>query len=101
MSDSPAKLLPAPAPIMSRALDDGWRQWIAENRLRDCTPQSVIATMITAGIHPHDAEIAVAQLEFNPIYRAARRHQELLRKLESVLANQQRLWQSATNYAVV
>ena len=59
MNHSLAKLTQPPSPISYRALDDGWRQWIAENRLRDCTPQSVMATMIAAGVHPHDAQISV------------------------------------------
>src|SRR6185312_104509 len=63
--------------------------------------ESVIATMIAAGVHPHDAQISVMQLESNPVYLAARRHQELLRKLESVVANQQRLWESAPSFALV
>ena len=101
MSESLAKLSPPPSPVRYRALDDGWRQWIAENRLRNCTPQSVVETMIAAGIHPHDAQMAVSRMESNPVYIAARRHQEMLRKLESVMANQQRLWQSAMDYKIV
>ena len=101
MGESLPRLAPLPAPIRYRAVDDGWRQWIAENRLRNCTPQSVIETMVAAGVHPHDAQMAVSRMESNPVYLAARRHQEMSRKLESVLANQQRLWQQATDYAIV
>jgi hypothetical protein len=101
MNEILTKLDSPPRPVRFRAVDDGWRQWIAENRLRDCTAESVIATMISAGVHPHDAKIAVTQMESNPVYLAARRHQELLRKLESVVANQQRLWQSAPGYATI
>jgi len=101
MSRPLPKLTPAPPPISYRAIDDSWRQWIAENRLRDCTVESVITTMIAAGVHPHDAQISVMHMESNPVYLAARRHQELLRKLESVVANQQRLWESAPSYAAV
>jgi hypothetical protein len=33
--------MPAPRPreIVHAPLTDDWRQWIAENRLRDCTPE--------------------------------------------------------------
>jgi hypothetical protein len=100
MSEPRIKPTPPP-PVRFRPLDDGWRLWIAENRLRDCTPESVIATMVAEGLNSDEAERAVRQLETNPVYVAARRHQELLRKLESVVANQQRLWQSAPGYSTI
>lgn len=94
---------PAPPPL-NRAkapLDDNWRQWIAENRLRDCTPESMVETMVAAGIDRAECQAAVARMETDPAFKAARRHQELYRKLESVVANQQKLWASDPNYGVV
>ena len=82
-------------------LDDGWMQWIAENRLRNCTPESMLATMSHAGLDPRACRTAIAQMEKNPVFRAARRHQQLQLKLESVLANQQKLWESAPGYTSV
>ena len=75
------------------AIDDGWRQWIAENRLRDCAPDSMVQTMVQAGVHPEVARLAVAQMETDPVFKAARRHQQLLKKLESMVLNQQRVWE--------
>jgi ribosomal protein L16 Arg81 hydroxylase len=82
-------------------LDDGWRQWVAENRLRDCTPASMVETMVAAGLDRVECEAAVARIERDPAYLAGRKHQELLRKLESVVGNLQKLWQSAPTYAQV
>ena len=92
---------PRPRAIKAVALDDGWTQWIAENRLRDCTPESMLATMTAAGLDGHECAAAIAAMERNPVFIAARRHQQLQRKYESVLANQQRLWESAPDYLQV
>jgi len=61
----------------------------------------MIAAMVAAGLNAHESRAAVTEIEHNPVFLAARRHQELLRKLESVMVNQQRLWESAPAYAAV
>ena len=102
----PAKTMPIPAaprplPIGAVVIDAGWRQWVAENRLRNCTPESMLATMVRAGLDPHASASVISKMENEPAFLAARRHQQLQRKLESVLGNLQRLWSSAPDYAVV
>jgi Cupin-like domain len=96
-------LPPAPKPKLASnvPLDDGWRQWIAENRLRDCTPESMAATMAAAGLDPGEAAAAIRTMETDPVFKAARKHQQLLRKLESVTGNLQKVWESQPNYGVV
>ena len=101
MNNSHVALTPSPSPLSFRPLDDAWLQWIAENRLRDCTPESMVATMVAAGLNEYESRVAVTEMEINPIFLAARHHQELLRKLESVVANQQRLWETAPGYTAV
>jgi ribosomal protein L16 Arg81 hydroxylase len=86
---------------VGRPLDDGWRQWVAENRLRGCTPDSMLQTMTSAGLDSQASMAALNELERNPVYLAALRHQQLLRKLESVVGALQTLWQSSPDYAVV
>jgi len=97
-----AVVLPSPAPRPERpkeyVLDNGWVQWVAENRLRDCSPESMVETMVNAGQDRHNCELAVAAIEHDPVFIAARRHQQLLRKLESVVSNLQSLWQSDPHY---
>jgi hypothetical protein len=78
----------APRPLTARPkpIDGDWPQWIAENRLRDCTPESMLATMVASGLDRDACATAIAQVEHDPAYLAARKHQQLQRKLESVLS---------------
>ena len=68
-----------------------WLQWIAENRLRNCAPESMLITMRQAGLDPVACERAIREVEQAPVFLAARRMQQLQVKLESVVANQQKL----------
>jgi hypothetical protein len=79
-------------------VDASWRQWIAENRLRDCAPESMLATMLASGLDPQSSAKAIAAMESDPVFLAARKHQKLQRKLESVMGNLQQLWSSAPTY---
>jgi len=92
---------PRPLPIATRPLDAEWLQWIAENRLRDCTPESMLATMTGAGLDPATCETAIHAMEANPVFLAARKVQQLQRKLESVVENQQKLKELDPNYGRV
>src|SRR5258706_1326947 len=85
----------------TQAINDSWLQWIAENRLRGCTPESMVQTMVAAGLDRTQCEQAIPLLDQDPVFLAARRHQQLLRKLESVVANQQRLLELAPGYQQV
>jgi hypothetical protein len=86
-------LPPAPRPLEAgyRPLDAGWRQWIAENLLRHCTPASMAQTMVQAGLDPAGCGPAIEAMQSDPAFLAARKFQQLQAKLESVVANQQRL----------
>jgi hypothetical protein len=86
----------APAPMT-----DDWRQWIAENRLRNCTRESMLETLLANGLERQACEQAMAEMERNPGFLAALKIQQLQRKLESVLGNQQRLWESDPRYTTV
>jgi len=97
----PVAPAPQPRPRVPTELTDTWIQWIAENRLRDCAPADMLATMTAAGIDRDEAAAALTRIEHDPVFLAARRHQQVLRKLESVVANQQRVWQSASDYTQV
>ncbi|WP_159596407.1 cupin-like domain-containing protein [Hydrogenophaga sp. BPS33] len=95
---------PAPRPDVAahpRPLDAGWRQWIAENRLRHCTPESMLVTMAQAGLDPVECEAAIQAMESDPAFLAARKFQQLQTKLESVMANQQKLLELDPHYAQV
>ena len=82
-------------------LPGSWQQWIAENRLRDCSPESLVETMVQGGLDRASCIDALVQLESNPVFLAARRHQQLTRKLESVMGNLQKVWESDPEYEVI
>lgn len=86
---------------MLAPLPANWMQWAAENRLRDCSPESLVEAMVAAGLDRAACVYAVNRLEADPVYLAARKHQQLLRKLQSVMANLQKVWESAPDYASI
>jgi Cupin-like domain len=94
-------LQPAPRPRPLRPIDDGWLQWIAEQRLRDCSPESMQQTMTGAGCDAAESRAAIAAVEASPLFKAARRHQQLQRKLESVAGNVQRMWELSPRYRTI
>ncbi|MEO8807509.1 MAG: cupin-like domain-containing protein, partial [Burkholderiaceae bacterium] len=98
MQAKPIQPAPRPRAVAFKPLDAGWQQWIAENRLRNCTPESMLATMTSAGLDPAECAPAIQRMELDPAFLAARKMQQLQRKLESVLANQQKLWELAPDY---
>ncbi len=61
----------------------------------------MLDTMSRSGLDPQSSLAALHELECNPVYLAALRHQQLLRMLESVAGNLQQLWESANDYKVV
>lgn len=82
-------------------IDANWLQWIAENRLRDCGPETMADTMAAAGLSRSAALAAIHRMESDPAYKAARKHLQLFKKLESVVANQQQVWEQDPNYFTV
>ena len=89
------------APRVSLAIDSSWKRWIAEQRLRGCTVDSMLQIMEGAGISRIDAECAIVALDDDPSFAVAQRFQQRYRKLESVAYNLQRLWASDPQYHVV
>lgn len=88
-------------PAAWQKLDESWYQWIADNRLRDCSPESMIATMTEARLDPNEARSALALMERSPAFLAARKFQQIQRKLESMMSNQQKLRELAPDYQTV
>ena len=88
MTAKPMPQAPHPRAVEARPPDAGWLQWIAENRLRQCTPESMLVTMTQAGLDPVASERAIREMEHNPVFLAARKMQQIQTKLESVVANQ-------------
>ncbi|MCV2362472.1 cupin-like domain-containing protein [Paucibacter sp. DJ1R-11] len=74
----------------SPAVDEGWAQWIVENRLLGSSPEQMVEAMIKGGIAPITARSAIAELERDPAFRAAHAFVSVTRKYESVMFNHQR-----------
>ena len=84
-----------------KQLDLSWWQWLAENRLLDATPESLLATLTAHGFDRQTGERALADLEAHPFFNAARNHQKLQRKLESVVANLLQLQTAAPGWDTI
>jgi hypothetical protein len=95
--------LPAPKPrsFVPAEPDAGWQQWIAEQLLRGCARESMLMTMTAAGFDAAISSAAIERMASAPAYLAATRFKQLQRKLESVVGNLQRLWQSDPLYGSV
>jgi hypothetical protein len=85
----------------SRLISRKWMLWMSENLLRDCTPHSMPQTVAVAGLDPIAASQALQDIQGGPVMRAARRHQQITRKLESIVLNQCRLQQFRPAFNVV
>ena len=51
-----------------------------------------------AGLDQAECALAIERMEHDPAFLAARKMQQLQRKLESVLENQQKLWELTPQY---
>jgi hypothetical protein len=101
MALPPLQPPPRPRPAGLLDLTPDWLQWVAENRLWDCAPATMLDTMVAAGQDASRSAAALAAIDTDPVFIAARRHQQMLRKLESVCANLQQVWQQAPGYATI
>jgi hypothetical protein len=97
----PPPRLQSPMEAVRASLSPDWLQWVAENRLRGCTPESMLQTMTAAGVDAALAWAAIDRIVDDPVYQAFAPFRQLQRKLESVLANLQKLHASAPHYAQV
>jgi hypothetical protein len=91
MTLKPLPAAPRPEAPSARPPDAGWLLWIAENRLRGCTPESMLVTMTQAGLDRSACEGAIRDMAHNPGFLAAQKMLQIQTKLQSVVANQQRL----------
>jgi hypothetical protein len=82
-------------------LDASWLQWLAENSLLEQPVESMIGAMTARGFDRETCERALAELQAHPYFKAARNHQQLHRKLESVTSNLQALWQASDSWGAI
>jgi len=96
----PPRLL-SPIEAVRARLSADWLQWVTENRLRGCTPESMVDTMSAAGVDRALAQQAVQLIGDDPVYKAFAPFRQLSAKLESVVANLQKLRETAPDYTHV
>jgi hypothetical protein len=92
---------PSSVEAVRARLPPDWLRWVAENRLRGCTPETMVRTMTGAGVDATLARAAVQLIVDDPVYQAFAPFRQLQRKLESVLANLQKLHASAPHHGQV
>lgn len=66
--------------------------------LRGCSHASMLQTMVAAGQDEAAAAQGISEIAQSPILQAARNHQQITRKLESVMLNQCKLHQHDPNF---
>lgn len=89
----PRPLVPAP-----HALPAEWLQWVADSLMWEGSPAAMLPVMQAAGLPSAACEAAIASVRVSPAFIAAQQHKQMLRKLESIMANQQKLLESAADY---
>jgi len=98
LSDCPP---PLDVPQAIKPLDDGWRQWIADNALRRCSPESMVATATNAGVDPAQVSGYIATLANNPTFKAAEKMRDRFERFARVMHNVQAVRESAPDYGHV
>ncbi|MDM0111846.1 cupin-like domain-containing protein [Variovorax sp. J22R133] len=78
-----------------------WVRWVAEQAMRGCSPDSMLEVMAAAGLDEFVSSAVIEGVFSNPICIAGEQQTQLLRKLESVAANVQRLWELDPQYEKV
>lgn len=98
-------LSPCPAPLdepqLIRPLDDGWRQWLAENALLGNSQDSMLARIREAGIDPAQASGYLATITRDPLYRAGEKMRDRYTRFGRAMLNVQAVRESDPHYTHV
>ena len=92
---------PLKEPQVIKPLDDGWRQWLAENAALGNSQESMLAKIKEAAIDPAQATGYLATLELDPAFRAAGKMRERYERVSRVMLNLQALRESDLGYTHV
>jgi len=92
---------PLKEPQVIKPLDDGWRQWLAENATLGNSKESMLAKIVEAGIDPAQATGYLATLDRDPAFRAAGQMRERYERVSRVMLNLQALRESDPGYTHV
>lgn len=89
---------PLDVPQVIKPLDATWRRWIADNALRRCSPESMLATVAAAGIDPAQASGFIGALAHDPAFGAAERMRDRHERFARTMQHVQSLRESAPGY---
>lgn len=92
---------PASAQVAATRQSAEWIVWVAEQYLRGCTPESMLPVMTAGGLGRDESASVIELVPSHPLFLAAQRQQQLLRKLESTAANLQLLWELDPTFGTV
>jgi Cupin-like domain len=82
-------------------LSRDWLLWISENMLRDCSHASMLQTMLTAGVDAQAAAQGMQDVATSPMMQAARNHQQITHKLQSIMLNHCKLQQHDPKFSTI
>jgi len=98
-------LSPCPPPLdepqLIKPLDDGWRQWLAENALLGNSQDSMLARIKEAGIDPAQASGYLASITRDPLYRAGEKMRDRYTRFGRAMLNVQAVRESDPLYTHV
>jgi len=92
---------PLDEPQLIKPLDDGWRQWLAENALLGNSQDSMLVRIKDAGIDPAQATGYLAAIARDPLFRAGEKMRERYLRFGRAMLNVQAVRESDPHYAHV
>jgi hypothetical protein len=92
---------PLDEPQLIKPLDDGWRQWLAENALLGNSHESMLAKIKESGIDPAQATGYLSTIARDPLYRAGEKMRERYTRFGRAMLNVQAVRESDPLYTHV
>ena len=92
---------PLDEPQLIKPLDDGWRQWLAENALLGNSQDTMLAKIKQAGIDPAQASGYLASITRDPLFRAGEKMRDRYTRFGRAMVNVQAVRESDPLYTHV
>ena len=92
---------PLDEPQVIKPLDDGWRQWLAENAILGNSQASMLARIKEAGIDPAQATGYLSVIRQDPLFRAGEKMRDRYTRFGRAMVNVQAVRESDPLYSHV
>ena len=92
---------PLDEPQVIKPLDDGWRQWLAENAMLGNSQASMLARIREAGIDPAQASGYLSVITHDPLFRAGQKMRDRYTRFGRAMLNVQAVRESDPLYGHV